>query len=382
MKLYYQNARGLRSKIKHLRSHLDSTLSEVDIFAISESWLVSSINSSEFKSQRFNIFRTDRVGDTRGGGILLGVKKSYKCKEFPTHPGMESIFARVTGQGRDFMIAICYFPPDSHFSIFTDFVAYVDDLSMRFPDLPWIILGDFNLEHIEWSNGDDLTINVSPSAKHNDAQAAVVLIDLANSLELKQFYPIYPNKEYTLDLAFAKSCSYVSTSDICLLDVDSHHLPIFMELQIAAASERDSAVFSQEGYYDFRNCDSVQISSALECVDWGLLFGSVDFDAKVNIFYKTVRDIIYAYTPFKITSNKDYPSWYSYRLIKMIKRKNFIHSRLRRGFSLTDYRNFCALRVECKLLSKLLYKNYCNKVEDSLKSDPKAYWSYVNSLRG
>ena len=46
-----------------------------------------------------------------------------------------------------------------------------------------------------------------------------------------------------------------------------------------------------------------------------------------------------------------------------------------------DEISFSELRAICKKQSKILYKKYLTDVQNSIKSNVKNYWSYINKLR-
>lgn len=94
LKLYYQNVKGLRSRIKHgLKSEI--TLANFDIVSITESWLNANFNSSEIFDETFIVFRSDRsvekynllkgnsncnvTDDIRGGKCLLAIKNNISA---------------------------------------------------------------------------------------------------------------------------------------------------------------------------------------------------------------------------------------------------------------------------------------------------------------
>jgi hypothetical protein len=47
----------------------------------------------------------------------------------------------------------------------------------------------------------------------------------------------------------------------------------------------------------------------------------------------------------------------------------------------SDYNNFSRLRANCKRTAKHDYKNHINKVQLSVKLNPKSFWKYVNNRR-
>ena len=50
--------------------------------------------------------------------------------------------------------------------------------------------------------------------------------------------------------------------------------------------------------------------------------------------------------------------------------------------SLCDYWNFSSLRSQCKHLTKVDYRTYVTRVENSVQSNVRSFWNFVNSKRG
>ena len=75
--VYYQNARGLRTKIRDVAL---SILSEsYDVICLSETWLNDSFFNNEIFPDSYNVFRCDNNSTlsykTRGGGVLIALDK-------------------------------------------------------------------------------------------------------------------------------------------------------------------------------------------------------------------------------------------------------------------------------------------------------------------
>ena len=79
MFVYYQNVRGLRSKLTEL--YQSSLACNYHIISISETWLNSSVFNDERLCPRYQIFRSDRnyeaLNSSRGGGVLLASAMSF-----------------------------------------------------------------------------------------------------------------------------------------------------------------------------------------------------------------------------------------------------------------------------------------------------------------
>ena len=72
---YYQNVRGLRTKLDYLRTTAPTW--EFDIIAFSETWLTEDISSAELGLNNYSIFRCDGSPNTsqfsrgKGRGVLI-----------------------------------------------------------------------------------------------------------------------------------------------------------------------------------------------------------------------------------------------------------------------------------------------------------------------
>lgn len=79
LKCFYQNTRGLRSKIIGLRDRI--TLKDYDIIGLTETWLCDKIDSENIFDETYVTYRTDRTSRTyamsndiiNDGNIMGGV---------------------------------------------------------------------------------------------------------------------------------------------------------------------------------------------------------------------------------------------------------------------------------------------------------------------
>lgn len=81
---YYQNVRGLRTKLNTLRLNIYDL--DFDYFFLTETWLYSDVNDNELGFHNLNIYRLDQNSNTspykRGGGVAFCVKKKILLKAF------------------------------------------------------------------------------------------------------------------------------------------------------------------------------------------------------------------------------------------------------------------------------------------------------------
>jgi hypothetical protein len=84
----------------------------------------------------------------------------------------------------------------------------------------------------------------------------------------------------------------------------------------------------------------------------------------------------------KVTKCKfKFPVWFSYELKQLIIEKKKAHVLYKCSGELDHYEYFAQLRELCKVCSRNCYDAYVNGVASEIDSDPRRFWSYINSLR-
>jgi len=73
------------------------------------------------------------------------------------------------------------------------------------------------------------------------------------------------------------------------------------------------------------------------------------------------------------------PTWVSTTLKLLIKEKKIAHVAYKKYDNISDYLHFSCLRAKCKKLSKYDYNNYLNKVQSSIRQNPKYFWKFINN---
>jgi hypothetical protein len=153
--LYYQNVRGLNSKLQDIR--LSSSSAPYDCIALSETWLSESVLDGEVLDlDAYNLFRCDRnfseCGNRRGGGVLLAVRRTIRAvclhinelddSRMPKH--VDILLVRIFLDSCSVIICLVYIPPACRID---DYIVLFDSLmatDMLF-DNNLLIIGDFNM---------------------------------------------------------------------------------------------------------------------------------------------------------------------------------------------------------------------------------------------
>jgi hypothetical protein len=152
---FYQNCRGLRTKLSTLKCNV---LCFDYLFLIfTETWLNSSINSCELGLTNYCIYRCDRSPLTssceRGGGVLIAIHRDIPSfLHSPPFQPVEQLFVGFSLGSLNFIIGGVYLPPSSTDDSYSAHLSSVDHLLLKYPSYLFLFGGDYNLPDISWSN--------------------------------------------------------------------------------------------------------------------------------------------------------------------------------------------------------------------------------------
>lgn len=197
MSAYYQNVRGLKSKLRTLTCNIP--LTNFDIYLFSETWLNDSINSSELGFNNFNVFRLDRnknnSSNKHGGGVLIAVKKQIACKSINlSKNNLETLFLILKLGNKKIIVNCSYIPPDSPITIYQDFVNILQDIVLKNSKAHFLICGDFNLPKVPWdkiSDYSNLVTDNNLNAKAEVIRSALLFHSFKQYNSLKTHLIIY-----------------------------------------------------------------------------------------------------------------------------------------------------------------------------------------------
>ena len=154
-------AKGLRCCHLNMRSlpvQLDKVgtlilLNNLDVFAVSETWLNSTWNDHELNIQGYQLFRQDRKTTVaskapHGGGVAIYAKSTLHCRSmtFTNETHMEHICLQLRQHkdGSKMLFIAMYRPPHSTADFFNDLTKFVKDGYPQYHEI--IAVGDFNID--------------------------------------------------------------------------------------------------------------------------------------------------------------------------------------------------------------------------------------------
>jgi hypothetical protein len=375
--LYYQNVRGLNTKLFDLTSAIPMISSDIIMF--SETWLNKSVKNGELGFKDYCVYRRDRDAETslksRGGGVMICVHKKFKSCVMKTASAVEQVFVKIVLPSDILILCCVYIPPKSNCSLYRAHCDDVESLRFKFPNSRIIIVGDYNLSNMVWSN-DSLSLEQN-NACVNDCEAEV--IDMSTFLGLKQRNCILNKKERILDLVFSDiETISVSRAAEVILPEDSHHPPL--ELHVRLVTEPNDGSFVMKR--NFNTCDYTKLNDCLHSVDWSFLDSNTNVDRAIEMFYENTYCILDEVVPVKrVAISSTYPKWFTRDLIDLINEKKRLHMQFKNTGYPEDYVAFGDVRKRCQKLTEQNRKQYLDSIESSLPSGSTSLHKLSKSLR-
>lgn len=113
---FYQNCRGLRTKLLTLKCNLASF--NYVFIVLTETWLSSDVFDYELGFDNYNIYRCDRNNlmsiCTRGGGVLIAVHKDFHSQIISiTNLNIGQMYVSFYYNNEKFIVGGVYLPPNS-----------------------------------------------------------------------------------------------------------------------------------------------------------------------------------------------------------------------------------------------------------------------------
>ena len=360
------NARSIVNKVDELQV----LATNMDVLAITETWLTPVINSCEIlPNMNFTIHRRDRFehNNKRGGGVLLVVRNTVPCVR---RPGLETSAEIVVCELRPsckkkILMAVFYRPPSSDYLCLKEFMKFLDQASRaKFDQL--LIVGDFNLPDVDWA-----TVTASI-----DCQMYTLFTKAIKDHFLWQFIDFPTRNDHILDLLFTnipdKISNFKGSQDI--LNSDHQLIEFSLDLRIK------SQPHIKRRLYSFKKADWNGLKHSLSLINWDLCFEENDINASLTNWSDTFLAAVNQHIPTSKPRNVNEHPWIDHELLNRIKVKNKLRKAVIKRGSTLDHDRFRQARREVKAMIKMKKKQYAAKLKDSLLTNIRRFWSLVKSM--
>lgn len=213
------------------------------------------------------------------------------------------------------MLCSVYFPPLATVDEYLCHHDIVEELSGVYGEDKIVILGDYNLPGVQWTEDEENGMFVSGG--NVKAELVMEMISYAN---LQQLNCVFNANNIMLDLIFSNVNNYnIFCADSFLLPCDSHHPALVLEVH--ECDKLESLLY--ESYtYDFNQCNYDELNNFLINIDYDALF-----DCDINddlVRFSSILDYCFEhYVPKKIIKNQfKFPPWFDHNLrVNTLKKK-------------------------------------------------------------
>ncbi|XP_075163312.1 uncharacterized protein LOC142235944 [Haematobia irritans] len=333
---------------------------------IIETWLNADFYDEEyFDTNVYNVYRKDRdflsTGYSRGGGVLVAIKRSISSRRVSLFDGnlkLDQLIIEIHGERGNIYLCVSYIPPNSYDEFYDAHMLNVIRMaeSLKYGDRI-CLMGDFNLSGLIWSESDGGGFFVPSNV--NRAHE-MTFIDAVFSLDLCQVNRVFNSIYRMLDLIFVSSDLRFSVSrcDCPISPADTHHVPLVVSID----------------FYDFVDIGT----DSGQRYDYNAFLQSDIVSICYEEFLKALDEVFRNNIPMSRPRVHKLP-WYTAGL----KRLKNLRNRHYKNFSGCTYDQnlYLHYKREFNFLNKFLYNQYVMSFGDSVKTNPKRFWSFINSRR-
>ena len=368
LQLYYQNVRGLRSKVDQVFFGAQSD--ESDIYCFTETWLNESFNNNELFPHNFQVYRSDNQSalsnKSRGGGVLIALTNNLITLGSPVPYNTrltDALLIRVKNLNVTFLLCVVYISPSSPLAEYQSFYNFIDAHHNANSNTKLIICGDFNIPNL------------------NSGQTSATLDNFILFYDLTQFNKTFNHFNKTLDLVLSNFNLKVTRYLSPLVPEDSHHPTLCVTFQLNRCfSNKDTTASSFQNFtYDYSKANYYQLYQDMSRIDFNNVIMESDVDKATNNFYEHVYKCINNNIPRKTVSfDAKYPSWYTKSIIKKIKTKKSLIKKFRKrknnnSNTINLEMRIRLLRKEIKTDLKKIIKNMRKILNNYLQWTPKKF---------
>ena len=367
LKIASINFQSIVNKFAQLDSFLHSY--QFDIILGSETHLDPSISNPEIFPSNYNVIRKDR--NRHGGGVLIAVSNLFQIEKIDIQDNTESLFVKILSKDCTHIIISHYRPPGQGIDYTRRFTNSLSNIFSRYPDSRFILGGDFNLPHVDWTSH-----SVLPENPYK--QISRLFLDKLSDLGLHQIINeptrTTDHSSTILDLLITNHVDLISFSGV-LPGFSDHDIPF--SIHNYSIPKNDPPPRKR---YLYHKADWPAIKSNLLNFQnqYFSLHKDNDIHTKWNLFKNTILNLIDQHIPFKFQKSYHKP-WHTSSIKRLIRKKQRLYNKAKKTKSPIDQQIFRDFRRE---LDKTINDNYRRYISNMVDSDSnKLLYKHVKNLR-
>jgi len=335
---------NIRSLLPKFQSFIDLfSKINVNIFAISETWLNSEISDDSLLVQNFSIVRKDR--QTRGGGVALFVSNDISFKVIDFIDRVDQLWIKFKIRRESYCLGVIYRPPNSNIN------QFLRDLEEDFSRLiscadNFICVGDLNIDFLKQDNS-----------------GVKKLQDILEEFSLKQFVELPTRislKSATLIdvLLLPETANIYGIENVDASEISDHDAVVCRLNQ--TTTDETPVILS---YRDFKNFNAEEFYHHLCSVNMNRIYTLDNIDNKIEYLNGQIHDLFNTHAPVRtaVLTKKSSP-WISGGTKKLIT--------LRNKALLSYKKDKCDAKFE-------YYKTLRNLTTKTVKLEKIAYFKHI-----
>jgi len=330
-----------------------------DVIGVTESWGTDDMVDAEFMIPGYNMFRADRGGGHRGGGVLLLVNSAFNAVEVKLNNEFtDQVWCKVTiRNGEDLLLGVCYRSPNPQFSDKDNNNALCKMIE-EVHDKAVILMGDFNYPDIDWSSlqGQSRESQQFVDYVEENFWTQHVTEGTCNGALLDLIFTSEPDMVDTISVL-----STLGNSDHNMLEWDVHLSPVI-------------SVFNRT-CFNYNDADYAAIREALRATDWSSVFQG-DANEKWLSFITVLKKLESQYVPLKkLNQKRKKAPWMTHKAIKSVKLKQ----KLYRKHKNVRHPAYVKAARAAAMETRRAKRGFERKLAANIDTDRKSFYAYARS---
>ena len=366
LNINFQSCSGKRAETLIL---LDST--KPDIILATETWLNENITNQEVIPEDYSVYRRDR--NTRGGGVLIAVRKDLKSYAVPElSTDCEIVWAAVRLTGRKTLYLCSYYRPHASDEMGLIKLEESLDRASSISDAYFVIGGDFNLPDWDWK---EMSLKPEPCYPRLHKQ----FVDCTYDHNLEQMVLEPTRGENTLDLILTNYPQMVPRVEV--IPGLSDHSIVYCEFAIHPV--RSQQVPRSIPLYDKADWQEMKAAMLSLYQELEKENGSLTTDELWVKFRDGLNDAVKTFVPHKAARLKTRKPWISSEIRKMMKRRDRVYKRMKKSGSEELKKELQLLRRTIQRMTRRSYWQYIEKLvipeeeNNGVQKTEKPFYNYI-----
>ena len=369
------NCRSVKNKIAEVEVIIDKY--KPDIILGNESWLNPDILSSEVFPANYTVYRKERNSKCPGGGVFQAEKNDLIVLHRPDFDSdCEIIWTQCQLAGsntKSIFFGSFYRSKATDSESLEALQSSLLKMGNILPKNSVILAGDFNAPDINWPNLDSSTYLTSPSER---------LLEMIDEHDLKQLVESptrrQGNTQNTLDLVFTNNAGIVSGTEV-VPGISDHDMVLF---SVKTSCRKKKNVKRKVYIKRKANCSRIKEMLNEFADSFMENLKELSVDEMWDTFECSIRSIMDACIPHKMTSSRYNLPWFNRSLRRQSRAKQRLYNKAKRSQNPQHWSEFRDARKRLhKNLKSAREKYVSDYLGESIKENPKRFWSFVKHLK-